>query len=73
MGANESRIKDVPSLQVESLLTLFWNLNHKDQKHLMEILEREESQLKVLHQYHQVDIPLPIWRMFASKPCKEGP
>jgi|JI10StandDraft_1071094.scaffolds.fasta_scaffold14562_7 hypothetical protein len=66
MGASESRIKEVPSLQVESLLTLFWNLNHKDQKHFMEILEREESQLRVLHQYHQVDVPLPIWRMFAG-------
>lgn len=63
MGASESRIKEVPSLQVESLLTLFWNLN---QKHFMEILEREESQLRVLHQYHQVDVPLPIWRMFAG-------
>lgn len=66
MGAEESRIKDIPSLQVKSLLSLFWNLNYKDQKHFMELLQDEDTQLKILHQYHEIDIPLPIWGMFAS-------
>ncbi len=50
MGGEESRIKELPSLQVQSLLALYWNMNYKDQKHFMDI-----------HQYHEVDIPLPVW------------
>jgi hypothetical protein len=67
MGAEESTIKGPPSLQVTATLNLFWQLNYNDQMHFSEILESRESQLRMLHQYHQVDIPLPIWNLFAEE------
>ena len=66
MGSEESHIKGPPSLQVQDTLNLFWNLNYEDQMHFSEIFESRETQLRILHQYHKVDIPLPIWNMFAE-------
>jgi len=70
MGADSSRIKGPPSLQVQSSLALFWNLSPKDCMHMMQILESRESQLRAMHAYHEVDIPLGEWDLFAETDMK---
>ena len=67
MGNEESTIRGPPSLQVQASLALFWDLSFKDQIHFMQILESRESTLRRLYQYHQVDISLEIWSMFANE------
>lgn len=67
MSGSDSKIKGPSSLQVQSLMTLYWNLSPKDQMHILQILEDRSSRLKVLYSYHKVDILLAEWNLFFNE------
>jgi len=66
MGNDESRVKGPPNQQVSDFMTSYWNLNPTDRKHAQQILESRKVQLRTLYEYHNVDIPLKEWSLFAE-------
>jgi hypothetical protein len=66
MGNDSSRVKGPPNQQVSDFMISYWNLNPIDRKHVLQILESRKVKLRTLHEYHNVDIPLEEWSLFAD-------